>query len=113
MQPGRATWTDERLDDLSVRVDHGFAKLERDIRELGAEMRLGHEALRVEIREGDESLRQEMKVAETALRLEINAGDQALRQEMGTRFADLERTIRRFGATTILMFCAVLVERML
>ena len=30
----RAVWTDERLDDLSGRVDAGFERLDGDIREL-------------------------------------------------------------------------------
>jgi uncharacterized membrane-anchored protein len=57
MQSARATWTDERLDDLSERVAGGFTELrteidvrfdrvDRDIREL----RACHEALRTEMR---------------------------------------------------------------
>lgn len=30
----RAAWTDERLDDLSRRVDAGFQRVDADIREL-------------------------------------------------------------------------------
>jgi hypothetical protein len=32
-------WTDERLDDLSRRMDAGFARVDADIRELRAELR--------------------------------------------------------------------------
>jgi hypothetical protein len=32
----RATWTDERLDDLARRVDSGFDRMDRDLRELRA-----------------------------------------------------------------------------
>jgi hypothetical protein len=35
----RVAWTDERLDDLSRRMDAGFARMDADIRELGAEVR--------------------------------------------------------------------------
>ena len=49
MQPARATWTDERLDDLSARVDRGFEKVDRDIRELRIEVKSGDEALRTEM----------------------------------------------------------------
>jgi hypothetical protein len=35
----RAIWTDERLDDLSRRVDSGFERLDTDIRELRGELR--------------------------------------------------------------------------
>jgi hypothetical protein len=34
----RARWTDERLDDLSRRVDKGFERVDADRRELRAEM---------------------------------------------------------------------------
>ena len=30
----RSTWTDERLDDLSGRVDAGFGRVDADIREV-------------------------------------------------------------------------------
>jgi hypothetical protein len=32
----RATWTNERLDDLARRVDSGFDRMDRDLRELRA-----------------------------------------------------------------------------
>jgi hypothetical protein len=35
----RAVWTDERLDDLSRRVDAGFDRVDADIREFRAELR--------------------------------------------------------------------------
>lgn len=34
----RIAWSDERLDDLSRRVDAGFARVDADIRELRAEI---------------------------------------------------------------------------
>ena len=37
----RMAWTDERLDDLSRRMDAGFARVDEDIRELRREMRGG------------------------------------------------------------------------
>jgi hypothetical protein len=50
MQSARETWNDERLNELSARVDRGFQKVDREIRELGADMTSGHDALRQEIR---------------------------------------------------------------
>jgi hypothetical protein len=38
MQTMREAWTDERLDDLSHRVDRGFDRVDLDIRDLRAEM---------------------------------------------------------------------------
>lgn len=34
MERARATWTDERLDDLARHIDSGFHRLDADIREL-------------------------------------------------------------------------------
>jgi hypothetical protein len=35
----REKWTDERLDDLNQKVDDGFARLDRDIREVREELK--------------------------------------------------------------------------
>jgi hypothetical protein len=35
----RQTWTDERLDDLSRRMDHGFDRVDRDLRDIRGEIR--------------------------------------------------------------------------
>lgn len=58
----RIAWTDERLDDLSQRMDAGFARVDGEIRELRTEMRSGfHEVNRridaqgVELRSAIES----------------------------------------------------------
>jgi hypothetical protein len=42
----RAAWTDERLDDLADRVDRGFDRVDRDIRDLRVDMTAQIEALR-------------------------------------------------------------------
>ena len=34
----RQSWTDERLDDLSQRMDEGFRRVDADVRELRTEM---------------------------------------------------------------------------
>ena len=67
----REAWTDERLDDLSARVEAGFAQTHVDITEL-----------RREVRQGDEALRTETGT----LRAEIGT----LRTEMNSRFAAVE-----------------------
>jgi hypothetical protein len=38
MEGARATWTDERLDDLARRVESGFTRLDGDIRDLRTEV---------------------------------------------------------------------------
>jgi hypothetical protein len=45
----RVIWTDERLDDLSRRVDAGFERVDRDIRDLRSEMSAGFTDVRREI----------------------------------------------------------------
>ncbi|HEY2717303.1 MAG TPA: hypothetical protein VGI73_13875 [Solirubrobacterales bacterium] len=34
----RRTWTDERLDDFSQRMDHGFDRVDRDLRDIRGEI---------------------------------------------------------------------------
>jgi hypothetical protein len=38
MEPMREAWTDERLDDLSHRVDEGFREFREEMRALRSEM---------------------------------------------------------------------------
>jgi hypothetical protein len=38
MDGARATWTNERLDDLVRRMDDGFKRVDADIRSLGFEL---------------------------------------------------------------------------
>jgi hypothetical protein len=37
----RVAWTDERLGDLSQRMDAGFKRVDRDIRDLRSEVHAG------------------------------------------------------------------------
>jgi hypothetical protein len=45
MERARATWTDERLDDLARRIDGGFNRIDGDLRELRSEMNARFDAL--------------------------------------------------------------------
>jgi hypothetical protein len=45
----RVAWTDERLDDMSRRMDAGFDRLDRDFRELRIELKEEIKELRVHI----------------------------------------------------------------
>jgi hypothetical protein len=47
----REKWTDERLDDLNVKVDKGFAETKQVIAETKAEMREGFARVDADIRE--------------------------------------------------------------
>jgi hypothetical protein len=46
----RTTWTDERLDDFSRRMDAGFATVHADLRDLRSEVRADMAELRTELR---------------------------------------------------------------
>jgi hypothetical protein len=45
MEATKVSWTDERLDDLSHRMDQGFERVDRDMRDLRAEMSGGFDRL--------------------------------------------------------------------
>jgi tetrahydromethanopterin S-methyltransferase subunit G len=45
MQAVREKWTDERLDDLNERVSEGFARVDREIRDLRGEMNVRFDAM--------------------------------------------------------------------
>jgi hypothetical protein len=45
MEAMRVNWTDERLDDLSHRMDAGFDRVDADLRELRGEMNSRFDAL--------------------------------------------------------------------
>ena len=53
----RVAWTDERLDDLSGRMDAGFDRVDRDIRDLRSEMHGGFADVRSEMHAGFAELR--------------------------------------------------------
>jgi hypothetical protein len=53
----RVAWTDERLDDFSRRMDAGFERVDRDIRDLRGEMRSGFAEVRAELRDEINQLR--------------------------------------------------------
>jgi hypothetical protein len=74
MDAVRDAWTDERLDDLSRRMDNGFDRVDADFRELRSEMKSGFERVDVEIRE---------------LRSQMNDGF----ERVDTRFDALQRTL--------------------
>jgi hypothetical protein len=81
MQTMRESWTDERLDDLSKRVDSGF-------REAKAETGTGFASVRVEI----SGVREDMRTEFASVRTEIVG----VREEIGgvrSEIASLQRTL--------------------
>jgi hypothetical protein len=45
MERARATWTDERLDDLSHRVEDGFNRVDGDLRQLRTDINARFDAM--------------------------------------------------------------------
>jgi len=56
----RETWTDERLDDLNVRVENGFGEVKQEVRDLRAETKSELEAARAGTKGEFRELRAEM-----------------------------------------------------
>jgi hypothetical protein len=83
----RATWTDERLDDLNRRVDSGFDRVDARFAQVDAEFR--------------------------ALRTEMNARFEAAQTRTDAQFASLHRLILQVGgggiATMALGFVGLVV----
>lgn len=86
----RETWTDERLDDLSRKVDEGFARVDADIRELRVEVGV---------------MRKENQSEFVAVRKEIQTEVGALRAEMNARFDAMNRN---FIAGVIAIIAAII-----
>jgi hypothetical protein len=91
MEPVRATWTDERMDNLAGRMDNGFNRVDQDLRALCVEMKTEFAAVRSE------------------LKSEIGG----LRAETNARFDSLQRTMLQLGggmiATLVVGFASILV----
>jgi archaellum component FlaC len=51
MEAMREAWTDDRLDDLANRMDHGFDRVDKDIRDLRVETKSDIAQLRGEMKE--------------------------------------------------------------
>jgi hypothetical protein len=86
MEAARNTWTDDRIDELAVRVDDGFARSEERDRELSKETKAQGSELRAEI---------------TALATELRGGQQEpgneLRSEIEGVRKDLSGEVKGSG----------------
>ena len=88
----RETWTDERMDDLTKRIDKGFDETKLEIRDQRGDMNKGFEAAKQEVRD----LRVDMDGGFDEVKGEIREvkGEVAeLRQEMNARFDSMQRTL--------------------
>lgn len=109
MEAVRESWTDERMDDLSHRVDEGFRQVDQrfdhvegDIRALRIEMRTEFAAARGEMTDEFAAVRGEMKDEFSAMRTE----HQALRSEITERFDHTQFLMIRIGGAMLATLAA-------
>jgi hypothetical protein len=97
----RESWTDERLDDLSNRVDGGFRDTHAEFALVRSEMRSEFAAVRSEMRSEFAAVRSEMRTEIGSLRSEMHEGFAAIRGEL----AALNRmlTIALFGLVSTVL----------
>ena len=84
----REAWTDERLDDLTKRMDKGFDETKLEIRDLRADMDKGFDGVKGEIREG-------------------RADTRELRKEMRADFDTVHARLDSLQRTMIICFAAL------
>jgi tetrahydromethanopterin S-methyltransferase subunit G len=97
MEAMREAWTDERLDDLSKRVDVGFREAREDMRAFRREARSDTRSVRTELKADFASLRSEMDARFDKMDARFDKVDQ--------KFETLEQ---RFERRFDLMFIALL-----
>jgi AcrR family transcriptional regulator len=111
MEAMREAWTDDRLDDLANRMDHGFDRVDRDVRELRAEMKAGFERVdreiadvRTEMQAGFDRVDDEIR----EVRTEMKAGFDRVETRFEARFDamhhalhGLQRTMLQIGGGLI------------
>ena len=91
MQPARETWTDERLDDLSNRVDRGFGRVEREFT-----------VLRGDVDQRFDQVDKRFDQVDT-----LHQVDQRFERVEG-ELGDLRRTVQRFGTGIIFVLLVAL-----
>jgi hypothetical protein len=105
MESMRATWTDERLDDLTHRIDDGFDRVDKDLRDLRHEMREEFASVRTEMRAEFASVRGDSNQQAGSLREEM----QAMGSEINARFDSLQRAMIQFGGSMIVAFVGLII----
>ena len=98
----REKWTDERLDDLTQRVDRGFEEGKVEIRDLRSEMKTEFEKSRAETKMESSELRAETKTEFRELRAETKTEFRELRAEMNSRFNGIDARFDSLQKTMVL-----------
>lgn len=104
-------WNDERLDELSGRVDRGFARVDAELRDLRTEMREEFRDVRAEMRGEFSAVRGEMSGEFSAVRGEMSGGFSAVRGEMSDGFNAVNARIDGLHAM-IFRLCIVMMVGM-
>ncbi|MGH2960835.1 MAG: hypothetical protein ACRDL3_01375 [Solirubrobacterales bacterium] len=105
MPAPRGTWTDERLDDLSHRVEHGFSRVDERFDRLEARI-----DARIDAQGAELSRRIDALGAELSRRIDALGGRVDTQGvEMGGRIDSLQRTMIQFGSATTVGILATLV----
>jgi len=92
------TWTDDRIDDLANRMDAGFARGERQIKELRQELKGDLSGLRGEAKDNVAEQRTEIKTDIAVLRAEMKNDFAGLHGEI----RDLRSLIVRFAIALVI-----------
>ena len=87
MEAMREAWTDERLDDLTHRVDVGFSETSQEFQALRQEMRSEFQAIRAEMQSEFAFVRSETRSEFQAVRSEAAAMHRTLLQVILGGFA--------------------------
>ena len=96
MERARATWTDQRLDDMARRMDDGFNRVDQDIRAFRAETKNEIGMLRAEM-----SSRFDAADARAEARFDTMG---ARTDAMGARTDAFQRTMLQLGGGMIVTF---------
>lgn len=86
MEAMRESWTDDRMDDLSHRVDDGFRKVDGRFDRVEADLR---------------ALRTETRTEFAAMRGEMNTEFRTLRGEINERFDATQRVMVQVGGGVV------------
>lgn len=96
MNAVREAWTDDRIDDLAHRMDAGFDRVDRDIREVRAEMRAGFDAVNARFDSMNDSINARFDSASDSVNARFDAVNARFDALTG-RLEALQRTMLRVG----------------
>jgi DNA anti-recombination protein RmuC len=115
MSAVREAWTDERLDDLAVRMEDGFAKseqrdkeLRREVKSQSSELRAEIAALGAEMRESNQALGKELRESNETLGKELRREMQSFGQELRGEMVEMRaRADWRFDRLAFILIAAI------